>query len=73
MTIEYKEDKETKTWINQESFNINKLNYGITGRMGWNRFGLFYNQAFSNLFESNNAIAKDSILPWSAGITLSLF
>jgi hypothetical protein len=73
MTIHYKEDKEVKTWTNQEQFGINKLNYGVTGRIGWNRFGLFYTQALSNLFESNNGISKQPILPWSAGITLSLF
>ena len=73
MTIHYKEDKEAKTWINQEQFGINKFNYGVTGRIGWNRFGLFYTQALSNLFESNNGVSEQPILPWSAGITLSLF
>jgi hypothetical protein len=73
MIIDYKEDNEEKTWINKESFNFNQFRYGVLARAGWNRFGIFYTQGFSNLFKSeNNQIASKAIWPWSSGISINL-
>jgi hypothetical protein len=70
-TLQYKEDDQTKTRITEESFNLNRLRYGIIARVGWSRFGAFYSYTFSNLFNSQGP-SKNNIHPFSFGLSLNL-
>jgi hypothetical protein len=70
-TIEYKEDGQTKTHIIAESFNLNRLRYGLIARIGWGRFGAFYSHTLSNLF-NNQGPTKNNIHPFSFGVSLNL-
>lgn len=70
-TIYHEEDSEQKTRITRESFNINKLRYGLIARIGWGRFGAFYTQTFSHLFRANK-VKFQNPMSASAGISLSI-
>lgn len=69
-TIEYEEDKESKTRMIAEKFNIARLRYGILARIGWGRFGAFYHQMLSPLFNKNGP-EQDS-QTFSVGISIDL-
>ncbi len=70
-TIDYKEDNQEKTRINQESYNLNMLHYGVLARMGWGRFGIFYSHTLSSLFNEKGP-SKETTLPFSIGLSLNL-
>lgn len=70
-SIHYKEDSENKVRIIKESFNVKRLHYGVLARMGWGRFGIYYKQTLSGLFNDKGP-QKDDILRWSAGISINL-
>lgn len=70
-TIKYQEDDQNKARITQESFNLNRLRYGLLVRIGWGRFGAFYSHTLSNLFNDKGP-SKDIIRPFTVGITLNL-
>lgn len=74
VTIQYKEDKENKTQTIQESFNLSKLRYGVLTRMGWGRFGAFYQQTLSGFFNDQGPTTSTnkSILPFSVGVSVNL-
>ncbi len=69
-TIDYQEDKESKTRIIEERFNIARLRYGLLARIGWGRFGAFYHQILSPLF--NEKGPDQSMRPFSFGISIDL-
>jgi hypothetical protein len=70
-TIQYKEDNQTKARTTEESFNLNRLRYGLIARIGWGRFGAFYSHTLSNLF-NNQGPTKNNIHPFSFGVSLNL-
>lgn len=69
-TIYYEEDKQSKTRTIEEKFNIARLRYGVLARIGWGRFGAFYHQILSPLF--NRKGPNQSMLPFSFGISIDL-
>jgi len=73
-SIRYKEDGEDKTRTIQESFNLAKIRYGMLARMGWRRYGIFYHQTLSPLFNNKGPATPNnkSILPWSVGVSVNL-
>jgi hypothetical protein len=70
-SIYYKQDDENKIQITKESFNIRKYRWGVLARIGWNRFGIVYNQTLSGLFNDKGPTQND-ILPFSVGISINL-
>jgi hypothetical protein len=70
-TINYREDDQKKARITKESFNFNRIRYGLLARVGWGRFGAFYSQTLSDLFNGKGP-SKEVIRPFSIGLTLSL-
>jgi hypothetical protein len=70
-TIQYQEDNQTKTSTTEESFDLNRLRYGLIARIGWGRFGAFYSYTLSNLF-NNEGPSKNNIHPFSFGVSLNL-
>jgi hypothetical protein len=71
--IRYEEDKENKVRITQESYNFYKIHYGTVLRTGWNRFGLFYYQTLSTLFNADKGPEVKRIYPFSVGISFNFF
>lgn len=70
-SIHYKEDDENKKWIIYDRYNLSKPRYGVLLRMGWERFGAFYHQTLSPIFNDQGPAAK-SILPFSVGVSVNL-
>lgn len=70
-TIKYKEDNQNKERINKESFNLNRLCYGVIARLGWGRFGAFYSHTLSSFF--NEQGPNQDIKPFNIGVSLNLF
>jgi len=71
--IRYEEDKENKVRITEESFNFSKVHYGAQARIGWSRYGLFYNQTLSEVFTTNKGPeGVKRILPFSVGVSINL-
>ena len=71
-TIQYKEDDQNKSRITKESFNLNRLRCGLLARIGWGRWGAFYSQTLSGLFNEQGP-SKATIRPFSIGISINLF
>ena len=72
-TVSYKEDNEYKSRTMRESFHINSLRYGWLGRVGWRRFGLYFAQSLSPLFDKKNTTFTQKPIIYSAGVSLDLF
>lgn len=74
VSIQYEEDKEEKTRTMHERFNLSKVRYGVLARMGWGRFGAFYHQTLSPLFNDQGPDTPNnkSILPFSIGVSVNL-
>lgn len=72
-TIQYREDDQRKSRTTRESFNLNRLRYGFIGRIGWGRWGIFYAQTLSDLFNQDAGPSKARIMPFSVGASLNLF
>lgn len=73
ITVSYKEDGEYKSRTLRESFHINSLRYGWLGRLGWRRFGLYFTQSLSPLFDKRNTLFIHEPTTFSAGVSLDLF
>jgi hypothetical protein len=70
-TLQYQEDNQLKARITKESFNLNSIRYGTLVRVGWGRFGAFYAQTLSNLF-NKQGFYKHTMKPFSVGLTINL-
>lgn len=57
----------------KEHFNINKLRYGITGRIGIGRFNLFYYQSLVPFFESNKGPMDTEAVHYKVGFSFAAF
>lgn len=57
--IKYKENTETKKLKDKQDFNLNKIRYGLTGRIGFGSFSIFGYYNLSPLFEENKGL-KDN-------------
>lgn len=80
--IKYKEDGEVKKLKNKEDFNLNKIRYGLTGRIGLGNFSLFCYYNLSPLFEDGKGLSdiissensvKNDFNTLTIGISLASF
>ena len=69
----YYQDGENKIQKQKESFDINRIRYELTGRIGYGNFNLFYYYSLNSLFETDKAPLRAEINPMTFGISLSLF
>ena len=58
--IKYKEDAETKILKDKQNFNLNRVRYGLLGRLGFGAFSMFCYYNLSPLFEKGNGIQTDN-------------
>jgi hypothetical protein len=72
ISVQYGEDKESKTQTLQERFNLSEIRAGLLARMGWGRFGAFYAQTLTPLFTNDQGPTTKPILPFSIGISVNL-
>jgi hypothetical protein len=76
--VKYKENGEIKQLKNKESFNINKLRYGVFAKVGFGSFSLFGYYNLSPLFKNDEGVANKGVYfnemnTFTAGISLSSF
>lgn len=75
--IKYKEDGEAKQIKDKQNFNLNRLRYGVSAKIGFGNFALFGYYNLSTLFEEGKGF-HDMGRPvdfntFTAGISLSSF
>jgi hypothetical protein len=80
--VKYKEDGESKKWKNKEDYNLNKIRYGLTGRIGLGSISLFgyYNltplfkegKGLSDIIDANTKV-KNDFSTLTIGISLASF
>ncbi len=51
--IKYKFAGDIRTEKNRSGFGLNNVRYGITGRVGWKQFNIFYKHYLSDLFQKS--------------------
>jgi Outer membrane protein beta-barrel domain len=71
-TVRYERHDEIKKCNNWETFNLNKVRYGICAKLGWGRFGLCYMHTLSSLFEEGRGPGATDTKPCSLGISIDL-
>jgi hypothetical protein len=80
--IKYKEDGESKKIKNKEDFNLNKVRYGLTARIGVGNFSLFGYYNLTPLFEEGKGLSdtidaqtkvKNDFNTLTIGISLASF
>jgi hypothetical protein len=59
--IKYREDAETKILKDKQNFNLNRVRYGLLGRLGFGGFSMFCYYNLSPLFEKGNGIQTDNV------------
>jgi hypothetical protein len=59
--IKYKEDAETKILKDKQNYNLNRIRYGLLGRLGFGGFSMFCYYNLSPLFEKGNGIQTDNV------------
>jgi hypothetical protein len=59
--IKYKEDAEVKILKDKQNFNLNRVRYGLLGRLGFGGFSMFCYYNLSPLFEKGNGIQTDNV------------
>lgn len=69
----YQEDNASKTRTTAESFNLSRIRYGVYGRLGWNRFGVYYNWMFAPLFEKDKGPNGAAITSHHLCASINLF
>lgn len=50
---------------------VNRFRYGIYARIGWSRYFATFSYSFSNFFE--NGKGADGVVPFTAGLSISIF
>ncbi|MDQ3395615.1 MAG: PorT family protein [Bacteroidota bacterium] len=71
--VNYEENGSAIKLKTKDDFNLNKLRYGVTARVGLGRFNLFYYQNLSPLFKSNQGPSSTDMYHFKAGISFSAF
>jgi hypothetical protein len=80
--IKYKEDGEVKKIKNKEDFNLNKIRYGLSARIGVGNISLFGYYNLSPLFEEGKGLSdiistensvKNDFSTLTIGISLASF
>lgn len=68
--IVYESNGNTQKVKTPADFHLNQFKYGLTARVGWNKFNFFANYNMSTLFKSNKG---PELYPVEVGITLLSF
>ncbi|HTE29710.1 MAG TPA: outer membrane beta-barrel protein [Chryseolinea sp.] len=75
--IKYTENSETRKLKDKQDFNLNRLRYGLTGKLGFGNFMLFGYYNLTPLFEKGRGLKTDNISndfsTMTFGISLSSF
>ena len=71
--FKYRVDGETKVTKQKESFDLSPLRYGLTGRIGFGIFNLFYYYSLNPLFQEDKGPLGDVSQPMIFGFSLSPF
>ncbi|RAV99970.1 porin family protein [Pseudochryseolinea flava] len=80
--VKYREDGEVKKYKDNQSFDLNKIRYGLTGRVGIGNFSVFTYYNLNSLFETDKgpwvgeggtAVRPDNFNTFTIGISLSSF
>lgn len=57
----------------KDDYNLNRLRYGVTARIGLGRFNLYYYQNISPLFQSNAGPVDRDIYHYKVGLSFAAF
>lgn len=75
--LKYKEDGQTKTLKDKQDWNLTKLRYGVSGKLGFGNFTLFGYYNLTPLFEEGKGPAEGGVVndfqTVTVGISLSAF
>jgi hypothetical protein len=71
--VKYEETGETKITKQKESWQLEKIRYGIYGKMGYGPIGAFYYYSFSQLWQKNRGPEQTETNPMIFGLYFSLF
>jgi hypothetical protein len=75
--LKYKQDGETRVLKDKQSWNLNKLRYGVFGRIGFGNFNLFGYYNLSPLFKEGKGLNEKDVVndfqTMTVGISLSSF
>lgn len=70
----YREDSQRKKTKVKEKFGLNPIRYGVYGKIGVGRLGLFYSHTLSTLFEKDKGPDKTTdTRPYSIGLSFAIF
>ncbi len=69
----YRIEGETKFTKQKESYDLSPFRYGLTGRVGYGVFNLFYYYSLNTLFEKDRGPLGDVTQPMIFGLSLTLF
>lgn len=75
--IKYSDDSQTKLIKDKQDYNLNKIRYGLTGRIGFGNVSFFGYYNLSPLFEKGKGLQTDNASndfnTWTVGISLASF
>ena len=75
--IKYSEDSQTKLIKDKQDYKLNKIRYGLTGRIGFGNVSFFGYYNLSPLFEKGKGLQTDNASndfnTWTVGISLASF
>ncbi|MDQ3534522.1 MAG: PorT family protein [Bacteroidota bacterium] len=71
--VNYEDRGELVKLKTKETYNLNRLRYGVTARIGLGRFNLYYYQNLSPLFKNNSGIADNDIYHYKFGLSFAAF
>lgn len=75
--VKYKENSEVKKLKDKQDYNLSKIRYGVTGRIGFGNFSLFGYYNLTPLFEKGKGLKDNNtdndFNTYTVGISLSSF
>jgi hypothetical protein len=75
--IKYSENTETKKLKDKQDYNLSKLRYGLTGRIGFGNFSIFGYYNLTPLFEENKGLKENNVYnnfpTWTIGVSVASF
>jgi hypothetical protein len=71
--IKYDQYGQVKKTKQKEDFELNKLRYGVYGKVGYGAFGLSYYYQLSQLFDAERGPDGTAATPMTFGLWLYLF
>ena len=72
--VSYREDNQKKKSKTKEEFALNPVRYGVYGKIGVGKLGLFYSHTLSTLFEQDKGPNKtNDTQSYSIGLSFAIF